>query len=199
LQQPIVKSVPQETQLCQRAVFAPSPGADDNQKLFCNVVVVCGSTDILIEPGSPRENGYCERFISKLRDEFLSGEIFYSLKEVQVQLTRRITLGLIWRRPARRIKRLKDECSTITPDYANLNPPQPRLLDAPAAHASAGALMLSLTAFTVQELLTSRGIDDALLEVALPPSTNFLPRHTRPKLATVLPRLQERHDDHPAD
>jgi putative transposase len=68
------------------AVFAPSPGADDNQKLFCNVVVVCGSTDILIEPGSPRENGYCERFNSKLRDEFLNGEIFYSLKEVQVQL-----------------------------------------------------------------------------------------------------------------
>jgi hypothetical protein len=30
------------------------------------------------------ENGYCESFNSKLRDEFLNGEIFYSLKEVQV-------------------------------------------------------------------------------------------------------------------
>jgi error-prone DNA polymerase len=29
-----------------------------------------------IEPGSPWENGYCERFNSKLRDEFLNGEIF---------------------------------------------------------------------------------------------------------------------------
>lgn len=37
-----------------------------------------------IEPGSPWENGYCESFNSKLGDEFLNGEIFYSLKEVQV-------------------------------------------------------------------------------------------------------------------
>jgi putative transposase len=28
--------------------------------------------------------GYCESFNSKLRDEFLNGEIFYSFKEVQV-------------------------------------------------------------------------------------------------------------------
>ena len=37
-----------------------------------------------IEPGSPWENGYCESFNSKLRDEFLNGEIFYSLKELRV-------------------------------------------------------------------------------------------------------------------
>lgn len=37
-----------------------------------------------IEPGSHWENGYCESFNSKLRDDFLNGEIFYSLKEVQV-------------------------------------------------------------------------------------------------------------------
>ena len=37
-----------------------------------------------IEPGSPWENGYCESFNSKLRDEFLNGEIFYSLKEAQI-------------------------------------------------------------------------------------------------------------------
>ena len=30
------------------------------------------------------DTGYCESFNSKLRDEFLNGEIFYSLKEVQV-------------------------------------------------------------------------------------------------------------------
>ena len=35
-------------------------------------------------PGSPWENGYCESFNSKLRDEFLNGEIFYSLKEAQI-------------------------------------------------------------------------------------------------------------------
>ena len=37
-----------------------------------------------IEPGSPWENGYCESFNSKLRDEFLNGEIFYSMKELRV-------------------------------------------------------------------------------------------------------------------
>jgi len=39
---------------------------------------------ICIEPGSPWENGYCESFNSKLRDELLNGEIFFSLAEAQV-------------------------------------------------------------------------------------------------------------------
>jgi transposase InsO family protein len=43
-----------------------------------------GSKTLFIEPGSPWENGYCESFNGKLRDEFLDGEIFYSLKEAQV-------------------------------------------------------------------------------------------------------------------
>jgi transposase InsO family protein len=43
-----------------------------------------GAKTLYIEPGSPWENGYCESFNSKLRDEFLNGEIFYSLKEIQV-------------------------------------------------------------------------------------------------------------------
>jgi len=37
-----------------------------------------------IEPGSPWENDYCESFNAKLRDEFLNGEIFYSIKELHV-------------------------------------------------------------------------------------------------------------------
>jgi transposase InsO family protein len=37
-----------------------------------------------IEPGSPWENGYCESFNDKLRDELLNGEIFYTLKEAQI-------------------------------------------------------------------------------------------------------------------
>ena len=37
-----------------------------------------------IAPGSPWENGYCESFNSKLRDELLDGEIFYSLAEAQI-------------------------------------------------------------------------------------------------------------------
>lgn len=39
---------------------------------------------LYIEPGSPWENGYCESFNSKLRDEFLNGELFYLLKEARV-------------------------------------------------------------------------------------------------------------------
>ena len=34
--------------------------------------------------GIPWDNGYCESFNSKLRNEFLNGEVFYSLKEAQV-------------------------------------------------------------------------------------------------------------------
>ena len=40
-----------------------------------------GTKSLYIEPGSPWENGYCESFNGKLRDERLNGEIFYSLKE----------------------------------------------------------------------------------------------------------------------
>ena len=43
-----------------------------------------GTGTLYIEPGSPWENGYCESFNGKLRDECLNGEIFYSLKEARV-------------------------------------------------------------------------------------------------------------------
>ena len=43
-----------------------------------------GAKTLYIEPGSPWENGYCESFNSKLRDEFLNGEIFYSMKEIRI-------------------------------------------------------------------------------------------------------------------
>jgi putative transposase len=36
-----------------------------------------------IEPGSPWENGYCESFNSKLRDEFLNLELFTTLTEAK--------------------------------------------------------------------------------------------------------------------
>jgi putative transposase len=39
---------------------------------------------LYIAPGSPWENGYCESFNGRMRDEFLNGEIFYRLKEAQV-------------------------------------------------------------------------------------------------------------------
>ena len=46
---------------------------------------------LCIEPGSPWENGYCESFNSKLRDELLECEQFSTLYEAQVLIER-------WRR-----------------------------------------------------------------------------------------------------
>jgi putative transposase len=43
-----------------------------------------GTGTLYIEPRSPWENGYCESFNGKLRDECMNGEIFYSLKEAQI-------------------------------------------------------------------------------------------------------------------
>ena len=43
-----------------------------------------GAQTAFIEPGSPWENGDCESFNSKLRDELLNGEIFYSLAEARI-------------------------------------------------------------------------------------------------------------------
>ena len=47
-------------------------------------IAAVGSQTAYIGPGSPWENGYCESFNSKLRDELLNGEIFFSLAEAQV-------------------------------------------------------------------------------------------------------------------
>lgn len=43
-----------------------------------------GAKTAYIEPGSPWENGYCESFNARFRDELLDGETFYSLKEAQI-------------------------------------------------------------------------------------------------------------------
>jgi putative transposase len=47
-------------------------------------IAAVGAETAYIEPGSPWENGYCESFNSKLRDELLDGEVFYSLAEAKV-------------------------------------------------------------------------------------------------------------------
>jgi putative transposase len=67
-----------------------------------------GIGTLYIEPGSPWENGYCESFNGKLRDECLNGEIFYWLKEAQIVIekwreeynTRRPHSALGYRPPA---------------------------------------------------------------------------------------------------
>ena len=47
-------------------------------------IAALGARTAFIEPGSPWENGYCESFNSKLRDELLNGELFYSLAEARI-------------------------------------------------------------------------------------------------------------------
>lgn len=51
---------------------------------LCNWFSKIKVSPLFITPGSPWENGYCESFNGKFRDELLSGEIFYTLKEAQV-------------------------------------------------------------------------------------------------------------------
>jgi len=47
-----------------------------------------GVTTTFIEPGSPWENGYCESFNARMRDEFLNGELFGNMYEAQVLTVR---------------------------------------------------------------------------------------------------------------
>jgi putative transposase len=47
-------------------------------------IAAVGAKTAYIEPGSPWENGYCESFNGKLRDELLNGEIFYTLNEARI-------------------------------------------------------------------------------------------------------------------
>ncbi|OWV59910.1 hypothetical protein CDZ97_19025 [Mameliella alba] len=47
-------------------------------------IAAVGVKTAYIEPGSPWENGYCESFNARFRDELLNGELFYSLREAQI-------------------------------------------------------------------------------------------------------------------
>jgi len=72
----VMKGVPEHI----RSDNGPEFVAKDLRKWLADT----GAKTLYIEPGSPWENGYCESFNSKLRDEFLNGEIFYSIKELRV-------------------------------------------------------------------------------------------------------------------
>ncbi|WP_090191789.1 IS3 family transposase [Loktanella salsilacus] len=50
-----------------------------------------GAKTAFITPGSPWENGYCESFNARFRDELLNGEVFTTLREAQILIER-------WRR-----------------------------------------------------------------------------------------------------
>ena len=73
-----------------------------------DLIAAVGTKTAYIEPGSPWENGYCESFNGRFRDELLNGEIFYSLREAQIIIeewrrhdnTRRPHSALGYRPPA---------------------------------------------------------------------------------------------------
>lgn len=68
----------------RRAIFLMCYGPEFIAKAVQDWIAAVGSTTAYIEPGSPWENGYCESFNAKLRDELLDGEVFYTLKEASV-------------------------------------------------------------------------------------------------------------------
>ena len=47
-----------------------------------------GAKTAYIEPGSPWENGYCESFNGRMRDELLNGVITDPLREAQISIER---------------------------------------------------------------------------------------------------------------
>ena len=59
-------------------------GPEFTAKLVRRWLARLGVQTLFIEPGSPWENGYNESFNGKLRNEFLNGEIFYTLPEAVV-------------------------------------------------------------------------------------------------------------------
>jgi len=64
---------------------------------FREWIAAVGAKTAYIEPGSPWENGYCESFNGKLRDDLLNGEIFYTLKEAQIMIE-------IWRQHYNKVR-----------------------------------------------------------------------------------------------
>ena len=53
-----------------------------------DLITAVGVKTAYIEPGSPSQNGCCESFNARLRDELLNGEISYSLREAQILIER---------------------------------------------------------------------------------------------------------------
>ncbi len=82
------------------------------------VLLAIGTKAVYITPGSPWENGYCESFNGKLRDELLNGEIFYTLREAQVLIEQwRVHYGRSGRTARWDIDRLRLKSSHLERDY----------------------------------------------------------------------------------
>jgi putative transposase len=101
-------------------------GPEMTAKIVRNWLASVGAKTLYIEPGSPWENGYCESFNGKLRDELLNGEIFYSLKEAKV------VIGS-WRH----------HYNTVRPHSSlRYRPPAPQTFAPPLSHLDVTTAML---------------------------------------------------------
>ncbi len=118
--------------LSDLVILRGAPGhvrSDNGPEFIAKVVrewiVVVGAKAAFIEPGSPWENGSCESFNSKLRDELLNGEIFYSLAEAKVIIE-------AWRR-----------CYNIERPHSSLGyrPPAPEAIIWPAPSRAVSAII----------------------------------------------------------
>lgn len=70
---------------CRTITFrAVDNGPEFVAKAVRDWIGIVGAKTALIEPGAPWENGYCESFNGRFRDELLNGEICYSLREAQI-------------------------------------------------------------------------------------------------------------------
>ena len=66
------------------ALFPTCYGPEFIAQAVRDWISAVGAKTAYIEPGSPWENGYCESFNARFRDEMLNGEVFYSLREAQI-------------------------------------------------------------------------------------------------------------------
>lgn len=97
-----------------------------------------GVKTLYIEPGSPWENGYCESFNSKLRDELLNVELFSTLREAMVLIE-------AWRR----------HYNAIRPHSSlGYRPPAPETILPPAWSLPYAALRPASTLATSGRILT---------------------------------------------
>jgi transposase InsO family protein len=62
---------------CRQPFFPTCYGPEFVAQPVRDWINAVGAKTAYIEPGSPWENGYCESFNARLRDELLDGEIFY--------------------------------------------------------------------------------------------------------------------------
>jgi len=69
----------------EQAIVLKASGLLLQGKLACRSwIAAVDAKTAYIEPGSPWENGYCESFNARFRDELLNGELFYTLKDAQI-------------------------------------------------------------------------------------------------------------------